>query len=75
MSAPAWDHQERAPSGSDTISHVGRSVPVLVLLLLLGAGLALRAALVLQLPGSGFAVDLNAFRFWADNLADQGPFG
>ncbi len=73
MSAPAWELQGRGTAGSDTISDARRGVPAL--LLLLGAGLALRAALALQLPGSGFGVDLNAFRFWADNLADQGPFG
>ena len=27
------------------------------------------------LRGSGFESDLGLFRFWASNLADQGPFG
>ncbi|HEY3523173.1 MAG TPA: phospholipid carrier-dependent glycosyltransferase [Candidatus Limnocylindrales bacterium] len=73
MTAPAWELPDRATSGSRTRSDVRRGVPAL--LVLLGAGLALRVVLALRLPGSGFEVDLNAFRFWAGNLADQGPFG
>ncbi|HWP62464.1 MAG TPA: phospholipid carrier-dependent glycosyltransferase [Candidatus Binatia bacterium] len=45
------------------------------LAVLLGAGLALRLVIVLLLPGAGFGVDLDAFRFWAANLAQEGPFG
>ena len=47
----------------------------LALALLLAAGLALRLLIVVLLPGAGFGVDLNAFRFWAANLAQEGPFG
>jgi hypothetical protein len=39
------------------------------------AGLALRLIIAYLLPGSGFAVDLNAFGYWAANLAQQGPWG
>lgn len=62
----------RATSGS-----VRRTGPQasLALAVLLGAGLALRLLIVVLLPGAGFGVDLNAFRFWAANLAEQGPFG
>ena len=42
---------------------------------LLVAGLALRVIIAYLLPGSGFEVDLDAFRFWAANLAQDGPWG
>jgi len=42
---------------------------------LLLAGLALRVIIAYLLPGSGFAVDRNAFGFWAGNLAQEGPWG
>ena len=42
-------------------------------LVVLVVGLVLRLILTRLLPGSGFEVDLNAFRFWAGNLADSGP--
>lgn len=45
------------------------------ILIVLALGLALRLILTQALPGSGFEVDLNAFRAWAANLADEGPFG
>ena len=45
------------------------------LYVVLAVGLAFRLIIAQALPGSGFEVDLNAFRFWADNLARQGPFG
>jgi len=44
-------------------------------LVVLVVGLLLRLILVRLLPGSGFEVDLNAFRFWASNLADEGLGG
>ena len=45
------------------------------ILILLALGFALRLIIAYILPGSGFGVDLNAFRFWADNLATNGPWG
>jgi hypothetical protein len=45
------------------------------ILIVLAVGLALRLILAYLLPGSGFRNDLDAFRFWASNLADQGPYG
>ncbi|HVA85768.1 MAG TPA: hypothetical protein VNF73_05520, partial [Candidatus Saccharimonadales bacterium] len=42
---------------------------------LLVAGLALRLILAYLLPGSGFGVDITAFRFWANDLAQHGPLG
>ena len=43
--------------------------------IVLALGLALRLIIAYLLPGSGFGVDLSAFRYWAANLADQGPWG
>ena len=45
------------------------------ILIVLALGLAFRLILAHVLPGSGFRVDLIAFRFWADNLAREGLFG
>src|SRR4051794_27570801 len=42
---------------------------------LLAAGLALRLIIAYLLPGSGFKVDLGAFEYWANNLAQQGAAG
>ena len=43
--------------------------------IVLALGLALRLIIAYLLPGSGFGVDLSAFRFWAADLADHGPWG
>ena len=45
------------------------------ILIVLALGLALRLFLLYLLPGSGFGADLTSFRYWAGNLADQGPYG
>jgi C-terminal four TMM region of protein-O-mannosyltransferase/Dolichyl-phosphate-mannose-protein mannosyltransferase len=45
------------------------------ILIVLALGLALRLILAYLLPGSGFDADLSTFRFWADNLADNGFYG
>jgi hypothetical protein len=45
------------------------------ILIVLALGLAFRLILAQVLPGSGFKVDLDAFRYWADNLAKEGLFG
>jgi hypothetical protein len=49
--------------------------PILAILLV---GLVVRLIMAYGidgLRGSGFDSDLNLFRFWADNLATQGPYG
>ena len=56
----------RATGSRDTVGLV---------LVVLSIGLALRVIIAYLLPGSGFSTDLNAFGFWANNLADEGPFG
>ena len=53
----------------------GRQGAVGALFVVLVVGLLLRLILARLLPGSGFEVDLNAFRFWASNLADEGLGG
>jgi 4-amino-4-deoxy-L-arabinose transferase-like glycosyltransferase len=45
------------------------------ILIVLALGLTLRVIIAYQLPGSGFEVDLGAFRFWASDLATNGPLG
>ncbi|MDP9467394.1 MAG: glycosyltransferase 87 family protein, partial [Chloroflexota bacterium] len=45
------------------------------ILVLLALGLTLRLIIAYLLPGSGFAVDLASFQFWASDLADNGLFG
>src|SRR5262245_23822905 len=60
----------RAPTRlTATLGAVGAVLVVLAL------GLVLRSIIARLLPGSGFGVDLNAFRFWAQNLASQGLGG
>ncbi len=45
------------------------------ILVLLALGLIFRLIIAYALPGSGFRVDLDSFRFWANNLADFGISG
>jgi dolichyl-phosphate-mannose-protein mannosyltransferase len=46
------------------------------LFLILALGLAVRIIIAFFiLPGSGFGVDIQAFQYWAENLAKQGLFG
>src|SRR5690349_7014382 len=60
----------RAPTRlTATLGSIGAVLVVLAL------GLVLRSLIARLLPGSGFGVDLNAFRFWASNLANQGLGG
>ena len=70
MTGPAIGGTERgtrAPTRlTGTLGAVGAVLVVLAL------GLVLRVILARLLPGSGFGVDLGAFRFWASNLATQG---
>jgi Gpi18-like mannosyltransferase len=44
-------------------------------LVVLALGLALRLIIAYLLPGSGFEADLNAFRYWANDLATNGLSG
>ncbi|MHB8399517.1 MAG: phospholipid carrier-dependent glycosyltransferase, partial [Candidatus Limnocylindrales bacterium] len=64
------DRSTAAPPGAIRVrGAIGGIVVVLAL------GFALRLIIAYILPGSGFAVDLSAFRFWAADLAQNGPWG
>ncbi len=73
MIGPAFGGTVRgsaAPSrATGTRDTVGAVLAVLAL------GLALRLIIAYLLPGSGFATDIGAFEFWAQNLAAEGPRG
>ena len=45
------------------------------ILVLLAVGLTLRLIIAYLIPGSGFGVDIGAFSYWANNLADHGLYG
>jgi 4-amino-4-deoxy-L-arabinose transferase-like glycosyltransferase len=69
----------RGSSTDDTPRRgIGREI-----VLILGIGLIARLILAYGLPpffgspipGSGFKTDVDLFRYWADNLAQHGPFG
>ncbi len=75
MTAPAWEVPDRGARGRDADRALGARGATVALALVLGAGLVLRVFVAFRLPGSGFGVDLGAFSFWADNLANEGPFG
>ena len=73
MTGPAARGTERgtrAPSGL-----TGTQGAVGAILVVLALGLALRLILAYLLPGSGFGVDIGAFRAWAANLAAEGLRG
>src|SRR5688500_5790371 len=65
-----YERGTRAPSRS-----TGMQGTLGAILIVLALGLALRLILAYLLPGSGFDADLSSFRFWADNLADNGLYG
>ena len=70
MTGPALGGTERgtrAPSRP-----TGTQGAVGAVLVVLALGLAFRLIIAYLLPGSGFGVDLDAFQFWAANLAAQG---
>ena len=71
MTGPAnggTERDTRAPSRP-----TGTQGAIGALLVVLVVGLVLRLILARLLPGSGFEVDLGAFRYWASNLAERGP--
>ena len=73
MTGPVSGGTERG-AGAPTRS-TGIQGAVGAILVVLALGLTLRIILAFQLPGSGFDVDLGAFRYWASNLARHGPWG
>ncbi len=79
MTGPATGDPARGTSASPRSAGTRDAIPtrdaIGALLALIAAGLALRVIIAYLLPGSGFEVDLNAFKFWAADLAEHGPWG
>ena len=73
MTGPATRGTERDLRAPSRLT--GMQGAVGAVLVVLALGLILRLILAFALPGSGFEVDLNAFRFWASDLAAHGPVG
>ena len=73
MTGPASGGTERGTGAPSRAT--GTQGAVGAILIVLALGLALRLIIAYLLPGSGFKVDLGAFRFWADQLATNGPWG
>ncbi len=72
MTGPATGTERGTRAPSRVTGTQGTVGAVLVVLAL---GLALRLIIAYLFPGSGFGVDLAAFRFWAADLAQHGPHG
>ena len=73
MTGPAARGTERGTRAPSRLT--GTQGAVGAILVVLALGLALRLILAYLLPGSGFGVDLGAFRAWAANLAREGLNG
>ncbi len=73
MTGPASRGTERGTRAPSRLT--GTQGAVGAVLVVLALGLALRLIIAYLFPGSGFGVDLAAFRFWAGNLASHGPQG
>ena len=71
MTGPATGEPDPGRAGPSRIG-TGDTSGILVLLAL---GLVFRLIIAYLLPGSGFSNDIQAFRFWADQLADHGASG
>ncbi len=72
MTGPATGEPGRGRGAPSRTGSLDAASSVLILLAL---GLAFRLIIAYLLPGSGFQVDLNAFRYWAGNLATDGLHG
>ncbi len=73
MTGPASGGTERGTGAPPR--ETGTREAVGAILIVLALGLTLRLIIAYLLPGSGFKVDLGAFRFWASYLAAHGPVG
>src|SRR6185503_20858213 len=73
VTGPAARGTERGTRAPSRVT--GTQGAVGAVLVVLALGLALRLIIAYLLPGSGFGVDLGAFRAWAINLASQGLNG
>jgi hypothetical protein len=73
VTGPAFGGTGRGTGAPSRVT--GTRETVGAVLVVLAAGLALRLIIAQLLPGSGLRFDLSAFRFWASDLAAEGPFG
>lgn len=73
MTGPAFRGTERDTRAPSRLT--GTQGAVGAVLVVLALGLAIRLITAYLLPGSGFGVDLSAFRFWAGDLAKNGLGG
>jgi Gpi18-like mannosyltransferase len=73
VTGPATGGTERGTGAPSRVT--GTQGAVGAVLVVLALGLALRLIIAYLLPGSGFSVDLGAFRYWASNLASEGIGG
>ena len=73
MTGPASGGTERGTRAPSRLA--GTQGAVGAVLVVLALGLALRLIIAYRFPGSGFGVDLGAFRAWAANLAAEGLHG
>ncbi|MGZ8514395.1 MAG: hypothetical protein ACXW4H_04585, partial [Candidatus Limnocylindrales bacterium] len=73
MTGPAFGGTGRGTGAPSRAT--GTRETVGAVLLVLAAGLALRLIIAQLIPGSGFDVDITAFRAWMSDLAAHGPYG
>ena len=73
MTGPAFGGTGRGTGAPSRAT--GTRETVGAVLVVLAAGLALRLIIAQLIPGSGFGVDIGAFRAWMSNLAAEGPLG
>ena len=72
MTGPAVGEPDHGWAARSRTESEDGAVGVLVLL---AAGLAFRIIIAYLLPNSGFGVDIQSFRFWAEDLASNGIAG
>jgi hypothetical protein len=72
LTGPAIGEPDPERAAPERTGFAGAASGILVLL---AVGLILRLIIAYLLPGSGFGVDIAAFRFWANELADNGIYG
>ena len=73
MTGPAFGGTGRGTGAPSRAT--GTRETVGAILVVLATGLALRLIIAQLIPGSGFAVDIGAFRAWMSDLAANGPYG
>ena len=75
MTGPDRGGPTQGATAATGTTRTGGDIRAIAILIAVGIVLRLIIAYVLLPAGSGFGVDVQAFRYWADNLAQLGPFG